>query len=655
VEYYGYAGRILRVDLSSGEIEKEPLSPELIEGYMGGVGMQYRLIYDLLRPDLDPFSPDAPVIVGTGPLTGTLAPLNGKLFATAKVPAIASKGEEKHFISYCTGGNKRFGAMMKSAGYDHVVITGRARKPSYLKIIDDDVEICDAADLWGEKGIYATSEELIERHRGATGPAGVWAIGKAAENLVRHAHGVVDMHAQFGRHGVAAVLGSKNLKAIVTLGTKGIKVADPTGFMKVADKVRREIISHPLFHKGGIIKGLYPGVMGIRRACMACPDGCKFEYHVEDGRLAGERLRVSYRFVAFALGSRLGLKYYGDSIRLLNLVNDYGLDMYTMRGMLFFLTRLYERGVITGKDTGGLVLKFGDFDAYAGLLDKIVNREDIGEVAAEGWYPLAQRVGVDASADFEDGCSIVKGVSLIIDARSTGFSPLAGIAPVVTGLVRDRNGATVWPPGEDIHRDTYFPERQRSLSDLKRDMVRLGATEEELERMFTENGFNAGRMEKVTEDGRMVCDCLGVCDACHALGDPMRDLTRLSELYSPATGIELSPAELKKKGERVCNLEKVLNVREGFTRKDDAVPPIWLQNVERPVILKRSSHRSSQGETYLHDYFYRRISRNDVHKMFDDYYEERGWDIDRGVPIKEKLVELGLGEFAGVVEEALNK
>jgi len=648
VEYYGYAGQILRVDLSSGKIEKEPLSPEFIEDYMGGVGMQYRLIYDLLRPGLDPFSPDAPVIVGTGTLTGTLTPLGGKVFATAKVPAIASKREEKHFISYCTGGNERFGAMMKNAGYDHVVITGRAKKPSYLKIIDDDIEICDAADLWGKKGIYETSEELAERHQGATGPAGVWAIGKAAENLVRHAHGVVDMHAQFGRHGVAAVLGSKNLKAVVTLGTRGVKVADSTSFMKAVDRVRHQIMSHPLFHTRGL-KGDATGAREIQRACMACLEGCKFGYQVEDGRFAGEKLKVSYSSLTRLFGRTLGLKHFGDTVRLMNMVNDYGLDMYTMRGMLRFLVRLYERGVITGKDTGGLVLKFGDFDSYVQLLNKIVNREDIGEVAAEGWYPLAQRIGVDASADFEDGWSIVKGVSLIADARNSGFSPVWGLGPMVTGMVRHRHGATYWAPGDDIHRDTYFPEGRRSLNDLKRDMVRIGATEEELERMFTENDFNAGIMEKVTEDGHMVCDLLGVCEASHVLGHPMQDLPRLSELYSLATGIELSPAELKKKGEKIFNLVKVLNVREGFTREDDAVPSIWLQNVERPVILDRSTIK---GKSYLHDYFRRRISRDDVHKMFDDYYEERGWDIERGVPTKEKLVELGLGEFEEIVEKA---
>lgn len=666
MEYYGYAGQIIHVDLSSGKIKKEPISPELITGYLGGAGMQYRLIYDLLKPGIDPYSPDAPLIVGTGPLTGTLAPFNGKVFATAKVPAIASKREKKHFVSFSSGGNKRFGAMLKNAGYDHVVITGRANKPSYLKIIDDGVEICDACDLWGKKGIFETSEELAARHKGITGPAGVWAIGQAGENLVRHAHGVVDLHGTLGRNGIAAVLGSKNLKAVVTIGTKGTKVADPARFMAVADRVWRQIMADPRFHiedaswapKSGedeLNQDLPPDGKGIRRACMACLEGCKSEYYVNDGRFAGERLRVSYYRLTRFFGRTLGLKHYGETVRLMNMVNDLGLDKQTMQVMLHFLTRLYERGVITGKDTGGLELKFGDFEAYSKLLDKIVNREDIGEVAAEGWYPLTEKLGADVSADFEYGWPVVKGVTVMTDARNWGFTPTFALAPLVTGPVKHRHGPTFWAPGKDIHRDTYVLENRRSLNDLKRDLLRLGATDQELGSVFTEDGFNAGRLEKVSEDGRMACDILGVCDACHNLGDPMRDLPRLAELYAAATGIELGPAELKNKGEKVCNLEKILNVREGFTREDDAIPSVWLQNAERSIIRGESSHRFAQGAGYLHDYFNRRLSRNDIHKIMDDYYEQRGWDIDRGIPTREKLVELGLGEFSSVVEEALNR
>jgi len=667
LEYYGYAGKILRVDLSSGKVKKEPLSKELTLGYLGGVGIQYRLIYDLLRPGLDPYSADAPVIVGTGPLTGTLAPFSGKVFATAKVPAIASKYEKKHFVSSSVGGNKRFGTMLKNAGYDHVIITGKAPKPSYLLVRDDDIEICECADLWGKKGIFDTTRELSERHKGATGPAGVWAIGKAGENLVRHAHGVVDLHGSLGRNGIGAVLGAKNLKAVVTAGSRGTKVSDPKKFMDVADRIWREITASPRFMvedaswvppgRDELNRDLPPSGKGIRRACMACLEGCKTEYYVNEGRFAGERLLVSYYRLTRFFGRTLGLKHYGETVKLMNMVNDLGLDKQTMQYMLLFLTKLYERGVITRKDTGGLELKFGDFEAYISLLDKIVNRQDIGEAAAEGWYPLTERLGADVSADFEYGWPVVKGVTVMTDARNWGFTPTFAIAPLVTGPVKHRHGPTFWAPGKDIHRETYIAENRRSLNDLRRDLLRVGATEEEMKAVFTGDGFNAGKLEKVSEDGRMVCDMLGVCDACHNLGDPMRDLPRLAGLYAAATGIEITPAELKKRGEKACNLERVLNVREGFTREDDAIPSVWLQNVEKSIYRSEaeSGHRFARGAGYLHDYFNRRLSRNDLHKIMDDYYDQRGWDIDRGIPTPEKLLEVGLAEFSRVVEEALNR
>lgn len=650
MDYYGYAGQILRIDLSSGKINKESLSEELIVNYLGGVGIQFRLINDFLKPGLDPYSPEAPIIVGTGPLTGTLTPLSGRTFITVKSPAFGSKQAEKHFVTFSSSADRRFGAMLKNASYDHVVITGRARSPSYLKIIDDNIEVCDASDLWGKKGIFETSKVLAQRHRGATGVAGVWAIGKAGENLVRFAHGIVDMHEVSGRHGVGAVLGSKNLKAVVVLGTKGINIAGKKKFVEVADRIRKQIVSHPNYHKFSP-DGLPVGAEAIRRACMACPIGCKFEYVVKEGRFFGERLRVSYPHTVVSFAREVGLKHYGDSVKLLNIINDYGIDWQTIQGMLRFLTRLYERGVLTAKDTGGLELKFGDFDAYVKLIDKIVNREDIGNIAADGWYPLIQRLGADASADFKDGCPVIKGVApFMADVRGWGFGPVFGLGPVITGLVRHRYAGTHWALPSETN-----PEGKRSLNDLKQELEKLGATGEELSLIFAKDSLDAARVDKVTEEARMVCDLLGVCDAPHSLDDPMRDLLRLSELYSAVTGTELSPLELREKGEKVCNLIRILNVREGFTREDDAIPSIWLQNIEQPVIPDLTSHRTARGERYLLDHFGQRISRNDIHKMIDDYYEKRGWDIDRGVPTKEKLLELGLGDFTGAAESALNR
>jgi aldehyde:ferredoxin oxidoreductase len=184
MDYYGYVGKILYVDLTSGEIETQQLDENVLKEFIGGWGINYRLEHDLLKPGTDPLSPDNPIIIGVGPLCGTLALASGKVTATMKLPIHASRREEKYIVNTAVGGSNQFGIMMKNAGYDHIVITGRAKKPSYLKIVDDDIEICDAGDLWGKRDVYETSDELANRHRGKTGKAGTWVIGKAGENLV---------------------------------------------------------------------------------------------------------------------------------------------------------------------------------------------------------------------------------------------------------------------------------------------------------------------------------------------------------------------------------------------------------------------------------------------------------------------------------------
>jgi aldehyde:ferredoxin oxidoreductase len=300
VDYYGYVGQILHVDLTSGDISKQPLDTELARKFLGGWGINYRLEYDLLKPGTDPLSPDNPIIIGVGPLIGTLVPGSGKVAATMKLPIVARKQEKKYIVATGVGGSHRFGAMIKNAGYDHVVITGRAKKPSYLKIIDDDVEICDARDLWG-RDVYETTDELANRHRGQTGKAGVWAIGRAGENLVTSALGFIDRVATMGRWGGGAVLGSKNLKAVVSLGTKGVKVKDPKRFMAAVDKKRKEIMSYPLYRSGvpaerhlpeGIPypSNLYDLTKYAEPACMGCIDSCRASFRIREGRFTGDTM-----------------------------------------------------------------------------------------------------------------------------------------------------------------------------------------------------------------------------------------------------------------------------------------------------------------------------------------------------------------------------
>ncbi|MBC8457030.1 MAG: aldehyde ferredoxin oxidoreductase, partial [Deltaproteobacteria bacterium] len=219
MEYYGYSGRVLYVDLGTGNIRKEPLDINLVRKFIGGPGVGFKLLFDILKPGIDPLSPENVLVFGTGPLLGTLVPGSSKCYLATKYSIPASKDGKKYFISASMFGGNRFGSMMKNAGYDHIVITGHAERPSYLKVTDKDVEICDASDIWG-KDVYEAGKILKERHQGRTGNCGTWVIGSAGENLVRFALGWTDDWHNAGRF-AGAVAGAKNLKAIITLGEKG--------------------------------------------------------------------------------------------------------------------------------------------------------------------------------------------------------------------------------------------------------------------------------------------------------------------------------------------------------------------------------------------------------------------------------------------------
>lgn len=651
MEYEGYAGTILYVDLTSGSVRKEPLDLEQAKLFLGGWGLNQHLACGLLKAGTAPLSPDNPIIVGVGALCGTMAPTAAKVALTMKLPTPGSKNESKYAVSTGTGGTRRFGSMLKSAGYDHLIITGQAAKPSYLKISDDDIEICDGSDLWG-KDLYDTCDELTARHRGATGKCGVWAIGRAGENLVTWAHALLDKENSLGRYGGGAVLGSKNLKAVVALGTKGVRVHDPKRFMALVDEVYQEMERYPALkagayehiHGGGALSEDYPPEIyyvtkGAPRACMSCLVPCKYAHWIPDGRFAGEGVpRISFGIVR-DFGRRLRIRDYRETIKLIELINRSGLDLLAALKMLYYLTRLYERGVIGLQDTGGLVLKLGDFEAYSQLLQKLTNREDIGDIAAEGWYALAYRFGADAAEDFADGCPIMKGADALLDARFIGLTPVT-----FSIVVRPTRGQQILqdsyiPRGEDLERDSYWPEPKRSLSELKRGCLTLGLNGEEIERIFMPPDFDTGRMERHAEDMSAVCDSTGVCSSSHQLGWPLRDMARLSQFYAAATGTQMSPRELKQAGERAWNTERLLNAREGFTRKDDEFPAVWVQNVEAPAKLR-------QGDAYLRHWSGRRFAQDDLEQMLDHYYEERGWDVQSGLPTKQKLAELGLEEIA---------
>lgn len=666
MNYYGYAGNILYVNLTSGEIKKKELDKSLAQQFLGGWGINYRLLFDYLKPNTAPFSPDNPIIIGTGVLCGTLAPASSKCAVTMKLPIPISENDKRYIVATAVGGTGRFATMLKNAGYDHVVITGRADNPSYLKIVGDDIEICDAGDLWGRKDLYEASDELADRHRGKTGRAGTWVIGKAGENLLLTSMALVDGIGSMGRWGAASVLGSKNLKAVVTLGTKGIKVADPKRFMKLVERKRKEILTHPAFGKGypkpartggsPMLHSPYPPeIEDITKvgpiACMACVDCCKNAYQIKEGRFAGDKI---HGVALFFMGEqdkagRLKLAHYGDPMKLAALMNRAGLDAFSGMRMLHFITRLFERGIISEKDTGGLKLGTGDMDAYLALLEKWINREGIGGYMARGWGALCRRFGVDAGTDFDDGTPIIRGSDLLHDVRWRKYDHVFMLAQIVRPKPLQVQQGASFPAGEDIQRETYWPDHKRSLKDLRRDLVeRTGASDEDASRIFTDKEFSFGRLEKHSEDALGVYNSLGICSSSPSWDwHPMRDIPVLAKLYSAATGFEITLKELKKRGEAIWNMEAILNVREGVVGKDYDPPDLWIQHTTKPVQVDK-------GEYYPTDWLGRQVSKNDIALWLDDYYDERGWDRRMKIPTKEKLCDLGLEAFQDVLSPYLD-
>lgn len=624
MEYYGYAGKILYVDLTTGKARTEPLDMEMAKKYIGGCGIGARLLYDILKPGTDPLGPDNPMILSAGTLTGTLAPSSSKMQLLTKSATPAGKGQSKYYVPIASAGSSRFAVMMKNAGYDQIVITGRASKPVYLRIEDDDVEICDAGDMWGKMDVYETSDELMRRHK----DCGVITIGRSGENMTVFALASIDKRNTIGRNGGAVVMGSKNLKAIVVHGTKGVKMREPEKFLSLADSIAAEAVKHKPF-----LSAIFPALklppnalppnveLTETRACANCPTACRTVYTVKSGEFAGTELRSGNWAFIPRYSQYMELKNSLQTLKLLELFNNAGICFVTALGMIKFVTALYEDGVIGKTETDGLELKMGDFDSYLKLAEKLINREGIGDTMARGWQALSERVGADEEA-YKNSRGVIKGTSVIAGAESRrlGF--------MFATIVNPRGGM-------HLHPITSF--LNRSMDEF-RDWGRgLAMSEEDIARIIHGDDFNCGRFTKHYEDGESIYWALGIC----VFGVRLRyqNLRLLADLYSSATGVQIAPTELKKTGERIWNLYKMLNVREGFTREDDKIPGLWAKSLENPI------EDYVLGKLQLTDYFGRPVTLAGIEQMLNEYYDEHGWDIKTGIPTRKKLTELDLEEL----------
>jgi len=622
MEIPGYAGSILFVDLTGGKIWKEPLEPEMARSFLGAQGINCKLAYDLIPPDVDPLSPENAIIIGAGPFSGTIVPGSSELSITFKLPLSGG------IATSCGGGH--FPLMLKSSGYDHVVITGQASKPVYLKIHDDDVELCDAADLWGMDG-WDTVDELRRRHE----PCSIIPIGPAGENLVRISVTFIDKGGTVGYGGLPAVMGSKNLKAMVAIqGTKEIRVADRLRLQRAVDQMMERVMSYrlrPTLLEGGTyaMTAGWIGAMGLDTeswaeihkkarktlACPSCPMGDKERIRLTEGEYAPKVAYMTDFMGEWESSAKTALDNYNRAVYRRDMFNREGICRMNYANLMDMIVSLYQRGIITRKDTGGIELEGGaDYATTLRLIHMISHREGFGDLLAEGGLRVAQRIGGGA----EKHLVHIKGCAPFIEPRVDSFHSMAFSQMVHPGRTHYAPGGIgIYMSGRSI--DMHISHARR-----------IGIPDEAIERIFTADSYNVGRLTKYAYDWYSLFNCAGMCHRLYI--HRFHSIESFVEFYTAITGIETTPAEILKAGERAWNVYKMLNVRLGFNRQDDRAPQAWFE-----------PFKIGDKEIPMRDYFgHAVITREDTERALDDYYDECGWDRQTGAPTPEKLKELGL-------------
>jgi aldehyde:ferredoxin oxidoreductase len=624
---HGWAGKIVFIDLSRGTTKVEPT--EKYCSFLGGRGINQWLLFNLLERNVPPLDPRNPLILGAGPMVGTLVPSASRLAVDHKNVITGGVGSGN-----CGG---RFAAEMKYAGYDHIVITGKAPTPQYVCINDDGVRFRDASDIWGRD--TRQTDDIIKSRENDRGLS-ILTIGPAGEHLVKFACVIGDKGRAAAYGGSGAIMGSKNLKAVAVRGKSvPITIARPVEFMNRLREFTREVFeksSAVKIHRKGGTLGAYllpgekrpHGVRNLREefwsndsieqvtrdkfdeflvrrhSCFNCPVYCSALYRVKDTLCEGIQAN-SWR----AFGSNVDVTCAEDILYAHALCNLYGLDCDQTSAVVAWAIDCFESGLLDTTDTDGMELRFGDGNAVATLITKIAFRQGLGNILADGVYEASEAVGrgsatltalVKRNSVMEAGMRSHKGWALGIVTSTKG-----------TGHLRGASGL----------------EFQRIPTQLSKDILQIGDISDPTSYQ------NKAALVVWQERYKGVVDMMGIC----ALTSMWMDITLftpddIAAFLSDITGMEYSGMELLEAGERLQNLEKAFNIlHAGFQRSDD-MPPEKFEEV--PV-----SEGIFAGE---------RLDPAKWNRMLDEYYEHHGWDTITGWPSKKCLFDLGLN---GVVEK----
>jgi len=606
---HGYGGRILRIDLTKQKFTSQNFDEAFARKYLGGNGFAAKILYDELKPGIDPFAPENIIVFAVGPITDTSVPSTSRAYVAAKSPL------NSLFFDSTFGG--RFAITQKRTGFEAIVISGKSSSPIYLVIDESGAQFKPATSLWGK--LTRDTFEALQAVEGQDADAVT--IGPAGEKLVRFAclvHYWRGREGVSGRGGLGAVLGSKNVKAVVLKGAQKTQVANPESLRELIDS-RKEamekgtvglknlgtpVLVNMINTLGGLgVRNLQeehspraPEIGGERikelffernDTCFGCPIACGKTLRLPESQ-DGLRWKMPEYETLFSLGSMVENWDPASLLKLNALCDQWGLDTISMGVTLSFALECFEKGYLTPKDAGGRTLRFGDAGLLQELVEETGKRQGFGDALAEGSFRLAQRLGKEAA----DLLYCVKKLEV------AGHSPRAlkgmsiGYATATRGGSHHDARPTLQYAGEFDRKNAQvvpsFAVRTQNFTALDDSLTQC--------RFASERGYG------------------GLINENYA------------KMINAVTGWSLNLGEVEKLGERIYNLERAFNCREGVSRKDDHLP---FRTSHQPIPSGPSQGMYSPPEEF--------------NSLLDEYYQMRGWDKN-GIPTPEKLKELGLDE-----------
>ncbi len=606
----GYMGKLIRAKLSEGKIEIEDLNMDDARGYIGGVGLGTKIIYDEVPPSADPLGPENKILFLTGPITATKFPTSGRYEVCTKSPLTGIWADASSAGYWAND--------FKKTGFDAIIVEGASKKPVYLWVSDGKAELRDASHLWG-KDSYATQDAIKEELDDKR--ACVLCIGQAGEKKVLMAAVMNDEGRAAGRAGIGAVMGSKNLKAIAVRGKKKVQLADPDFIGEMSKKFSNELATNPLLEnmrtygtassmdtawvtgdipiqnwrkgiwKDGCLKiggkRMADTILKPHKPCYNCPIGCSRWVKIEKGPFKMEGPGPEYETLG-TFGSML-LNDNLESICHLNeLCNAYGLDTISAGAAIAFAMEAYENGVITKEDTGGVELTWGNVDAIIEMTHQIGQAKGLGALLGQGVKRASEQLGKGT-----DKYAIhVKGLEVPMHDPRAFHSMAVNYATSPRGACHLHGAAFIYDMG--IIAPGFGATYKQGRFDKKG------------------KGINT----KAAQDQASLINSLVVCQFCGLALAPFH----VVHLLGATTGMAYQSKDIPLIAERITNLQRVFSVRCGINAKDDTLP-------ER--LLTPTTEGSHAGKVA------------DLENQLVEYYAVRGWNKD-GIPTKEKLNELGL-------------